>query len=217
MSENDAKSKSLAMDPATIDRLVREVIRRLTAIRAGDGHAGPSPRSDAVPRDAYTINERVVTIATLDRMPNTSKQINVPPNAIVTPAARDEARQRNIVIVRGTTQQTNKQSTGPSGNESTRCGIQDALQPQRAASIAAQLTRRGIGLPKATILLSETPGRDVYEQCSQHGQRSVMVTSLVDIDRFDAELSPTSWVLDMTRMNFIAATNAAARIAQLQS
>ena len=66
-------------------------------------------------------------------------------------------------------------------------------------------------------MLSETPGREVFEQCTQHKQRSVMITSLADVDRFSAELSPTSWVLDMTRLNLVAATNVAARIAQLEN
>ena len=34
------------------------------------------------------------------------------------------------------------------------------------------------------------------------------------ITRFAAELSPTVWVLDMKHLNFVAATNVAAKIAQ---
>ena len=79
--------------------------------------------------------------------------------------------------------------------------------PSGPRRLIAQLRRRGIPLPTTRIILSETPARDVYQQCSRHGQRGVMVISIADVDRFAAELSPTAWVLDMTRLNLVAATN----------
>ena len=113
------------------------------------------------------------------------------------------------------TRRTEKQAL-PANKTDAISGITDTVKPERAASVTAQLQRRGVKLPRTSIVLSETPGREVYEQCTKYGQRSVMITSLADVDRFNTEMSPNSWVLDMTRLNLVAATNVAARIAQLE-
>ena len=184
-------------DPSMIDRLVREVIRRLMASTNGE---------------TETIDEKVVSVTTIENIPEAKKRISIRPGTIVTPAARDEAKKRSITITHTTTRETEQQPT-----TTTDSAIVDTANPERAESLVAQLRRRGIASPSTQIILSETPARDVYEQCSRHGQRGVMVMSIADVDRFAVELSPTAWVLDMTRLNLIAATNIVAKIAQQHS
>lgn len=194
----DAKLTSHAIDSDTVKGLVREVIRRLADLDSGE---------------AFTVNEKVITASTIEGLPESQKRFNIGVGAVITPAARDEARRRNISFDRFT---TTTQPTKTQLATDVTHGISDTTSPERAASVIEQLRRRGIRLPVAAIVLSETPGRDVFEQCTKHGQRSVMITSLSDVDRFRAEMSPTSWVLDMTRLNLVAATNVAARISQLE-
>jgi hypothetical protein len=198
MLSNDAKPKTFEIDQDTVNRLVREVIRRLHELKTGE---------------VIKLSEKVITASTIERIPKTQKTLTIAAGAIITPAARDEVKRRNISIGRDT---DNATQTPRYRAAETKPRISDSAKPERAASITAQLQRRGVKLPKTNILLSETPGHDVYEQITRHGQRSVMIASLADVDRFHTEMSPTSWVLDMTRLNFVAATNVAARIAQLE-
>jgi len=188
----------------TIDRLVREVLRRLKQ-RPTTGLTAETNES------SETLAERVITAAMIAGLPKTHQQLVIHPQAIVTPAARDEARGRNITIER-TTHVTPHAPTTPT--QMPAGAIDDARDPSRGEAVARQLVRRGVGLPKSKVMLSETPGRDVYEQCSQHDERAVMVTAVTDVDRYLTELEPTCWVLDMTRLNLIAAVNVVARITQ---
>ena len=95
--------------------------------------------------------------------------------------------------------------------------ITDHENPSRALTIANQLHRRGITELAATIVLSQTPALDVHHYCGRKNERAVMITALADVDRFRRELEPTVWVLDMERLNLVAAVNVIARISQQTS
>ena len=198
-----------AADRESIDRLVREVMRRL-------GEMNTRATIGSTTTESTPCIDKIVTAASIEKIPSTQKQLSVRADSIVTPAARDEAQRRGIAIVRSTPTESTKSNSTTNQHPNQRGGISDAMQPERAASVTAQLLRRGIANVTTRIVLSETPGRDVYQQCAEHNQRGVMVTSMADVDRFAAELSPTCWVLDMKRLNISAATNVAARIAQLE-
>lgn len=83
-----------------IDAIVREVLRRLDEplsrgqARADRGMAPAEPRDEACLR----LDERVVTVATLEARLGTAKRISLPAGAIVTPAARDMLRENGVAI-----------------------------------------------------------------------------------------------------------------------
>lgn len=75
-----------------IDSIVAEVVRRLKDLSAAQPSSPPT-----------AINEKVITLETLKKY-NGSTQLVIGPNAILTPAARDELNKRNQRLVRqGTT------------------------------------------------------------------------------------------------------------------
>ncbi len=78
-----------------IERIVREVIRRL---RAGEvtGNAGVKEPF------ALRLTDRIITAASIESIPNGTGEITIAARAIITPLARDEARDRGIRIVRQT-------------------------------------------------------------------------------------------------------------------
>ena len=78
-----------------------------------------------------------------------------------------------------------------------------------------QLSRRGIAVCGARIILSDTPAKDLYHQCSRNGEVAVMVGSIEEVRRFASELEATVWVLDMKRLNLTAAVNVAAQISRM--
>lgn len=77
---------------ALVERIVGEVIRRLRAMDRGEP-AGAAP----VPR---VLDERLITVATLERLPPGSGEVLIPSKAIVTPLARDEANARGMRLTR---------------------------------------------------------------------------------------------------------------------
>lgn len=108
-------------EPATdaIRHLVEEVLRRIrteaAAAPASSQHPAaaapassrhPAPKSPAAPVQpaggaaaGASIGERVVTLELVARLPAGTRQVTVPARAVVTPSARDFARDKGIAIV----------------------------------------------------------------------------------------------------------------------
>lgn len=93
--------------------------------------------------------------------------------------------------------------------------LSDRNDPHRAAAVRQQLQRRGVALAAAKVILTDAPARETFEQI-RGGQRAATITTINDVERFAAELSPDTWILDMQRLNLPAATNVVARIARLE-
>jgi hypothetical protein len=84
----------MTVTPEQLEWIVQEVIRRLRA--ADDEQPPPAAASE------LRLSDRVVTLAALkDRLNNVSR-VSVPSKAVVTPAVRDELRQRGVELVRQT-------------------------------------------------------------------------------------------------------------------
>lgn len=84
-------------DAEFMELVVREVIRRLMA----DGRLSlTGTAAVAAPRELQ-ISERLVTLATLSGKLDGIARVVVPRRAVVTPAARDELKQRRIELQRG--------------------------------------------------------------------------------------------------------------------
>ncbi len=91
------------MAPSTLDTdaIVREVVRRLTAML--DSAVPPATQrvaAEAQPGE-LPVAERVVTLASLEGRLANVRRIVIGRKAIVSPAARDELRARGIEVARG--------------------------------------------------------------------------------------------------------------------
>ena len=80
---------------ADVERIVVEVIRRLRAMGSPAAPAVPPP----VGHD-LGLTERVITMRTVDGRLAGVQRLLVPPNSVVTPAVKDELKQRKIELVR---------------------------------------------------------------------------------------------------------------------
>lgn len=200
MSTDAPSANNDTIDPALVETITREVIRRL--------QQSARPATSGADQATVSINDRIVTASVIEKVLGSPSQLFVPPAAIVTPAATDEARRRGITIQHAGKHSQQEQIDGPRP-------IADSSDPARAGAVQTQLSRRGISVGRATILLSDTPARDVVQQCAA-GEVAVMIASLTDVPRFADEVSPTLWVLDMQRMNIACAVNVIAQISQLE-
>jgi len=126
-------------DRATIERLVAEVIRRLGA------DARPVPATPAAPTVSQygaptaaaaagaTLTDRVITLAALERLPAGTRRVVIEARAVVTPSARDYARDSGIALDRGTPAVAQPAAAQPFLVATAACAADPAL---KAAAIA---------------------------------------------------------------------------------
>lgn len=84
-----------------IERIVREVIRRLLAM--GPPPATPGSTLGVTPTAAplrFTLADKLVTTKTLEAIPAGVVEVVIPAKSIVTPLARDEAKTKGIRLTR---------------------------------------------------------------------------------------------------------------------
>lgn len=206
-----ANTPQQQIDPAFFAAIVREVIARL---KKGDGPLLAGPNKEVGRKRVKTLLDGVISVETLTRLDATPTQVFIGPNAIVTPAAKDEARLLGLTLTRTSDAPTIEQPVSDSQIPLLDSQITDTTNPDRAATVQQQLSLRGVCLGSTEVVLSDSPAREVYQHCSK-GQRAVMIASIADVHRFADELNPTIWVLDMQRLNLPAAVNAIAQITQL--
>lgn len=88
-----------------VERIVREVIRRLLAMNAQVALASTSAAagnslSSAPVVTPQTVNAKLITVATLEALPKGTTEALIPARAVVTPLARDEAKLMGIRLTR---------------------------------------------------------------------------------------------------------------------
>jgi hypothetical protein len=193
------QAANYTIDPVRIAAIVREVIARIK-------------QTNLTTNEPDSLPDKVITVATIEALTGSPNEIHVDAKAIVTPAARDEAKLRGITISRSD-KPVNRQNI-ETERPTNQNEIVDVAKPERAASMVAQLSRRGISVLGCRIVLSETPAADVFRFCNSENERAVMLSNLSDVQRFASELQPTVWVFDMKRMNLMTAVNAAVQISQ---
>ena len=83
-------------DPEFVEFIVREVIRRLTAM----GQVQASQPVESKSHRDLDVSDRLVTLATVQGKLDGVRRVSVRRKAIVTPAVRDELKQRQIELKR---------------------------------------------------------------------------------------------------------------------
>lgn len=83
-----------------IERIVVEVIRRLGLLDQEQRHSKTKANEVDPEHHALSIGDRVVTLRSIEgRLAGVSRVV-VPARAVVTPAVRDELKQRQIKLIR---------------------------------------------------------------------------------------------------------------------
>jgi hypothetical protein len=80
-----------------VEWIVSEVVRRLM-LQAANERVAVGERSSTTAE--LTIDSKLVTMRTIEGKLTGINQLRVPARAIVTPAAKDELKQRQITLVR---------------------------------------------------------------------------------------------------------------------
>ncbi|QDT03224.1 hypothetical protein K227x_16060 [Rubripirellula lacrimiformis] len=205
-------------DSAWVSQIAAEVVARLRAtgsetsraIHAGSIIADSAGPSGSVGSDSDVPQSALLKVIDTTVIASTAAGtvLDVSAQAVITPAAKDDAKQKNITISR----LAKCAPPQPVSDPSLTAGIVD-VDTDRGRSVADQLARRGIRSIGVGIVLSDTPALDLVGQFAK-GSRAAMAGSIEEIRRFGSEVDPDVWVLDMKRMNLVTAINAIAIIAR---
>jgi hypothetical protein len=156
--------------PETIRRIVAEVVRRVRGESAAGSlqPSGAPSASRRIPSADVTISGRVLSLAMLEKLPAGTHRITVEASAVITPSARDHAREQGIVIERAVAGMP-EEARGPFLVAHAECGSDAA---DRAGAIArgvpggSQLPATGLADVVAAMAL----------QVSRDAARGVLLT-----------------------------------------
>jgi hypothetical protein len=93
-----------ALDAVAVQALVAEVIRRIRAAAPAAAVAlAPKAAATSAPASpgAVSVPGRVITLSQLERLPAGTRAVVVDAKAVVTPSARDYARDEGLTVMRG--------------------------------------------------------------------------------------------------------------------
>lgn len=178
----------LPPDAAEIRRLVEEVLRRIAAGEPTPAETRPTARPDGTSAGrAVHVGDAVITLAHVERLPPGTRQVAVPARAVVTPSARDRARELGVTITRA--------AATPAGPVQAAAGppfviaqaAADAVIAARAAAIARAVPRSE-RLP-ATGLVDVLAALAVH--ASRDAARSVLLTPRPQLALVAANRSPS--------------------------
>lgn len=195
----------ITLDSTHVQMIVREVLKRLNGLDVKQGNE----KSEA----QHSITDRVITTHTLENL-GSNVRVSLRQDAIVTAAAKDLARDRNIEFEHGGVASHAVAKTLPGDDAAKQLRDQD--DPDRGRVVVEQLRRRGVNQLNHRILLSEKPAMEVIQEI-RNGQTAVMINSLNQIQRFARECHPSTWVLDMKQLNLTAAINVIVQISKLET
>lgn len=104
-----------SVNPAEIERIVREVLRNLSGLSSAGSH-GSNGTAASSANVAIAIDASVVSVDVLQRLKLSAseKKIQIRSSAVLTPSARDWCRERGIEIVRTPSSGTAKSGTANS-------------------------------------------------------------------------------------------------------
>ena len=202
------KKLANANELVNIAEIVRQVLARLNSTAEIESSTQVIDSSTQKQTTSAALTEQIITSRTIQQLSKQTSQIFVSPTAIITPAARDDARSRNIEIQRTVPLPEEQQP------DQQKIEIIDYEQPERSQAVKQQLAIRGITHGTGKIVLTETPAKEVHFQCARKNEVAVMIGSFDDIQRFADEITPTVWILDTQRLNFTAVVNAVAQISK---
>lgn len=139
-----------AVDPEAVRALVAAVLRRVRTESPAAASAAIATRASAATSASATaavaVAGRVVTLAMVERLPAGTRRVTVEPAAVITPSARDHARDRGIAIDRAAPVAAGP-ARGPFLVAHADCGSDMAVRAAaiaRAVPGAAQLPATGL-------------------------------------------------------------------------
>jgi hypothetical protein len=174
-----------------IQRIVAEVVRRLTAMQSSTPPA--HNQAQATDKTTIQIEDKLITLASLRGRLQHAQTLSVPPRALVTPAVRDELKQRGVRLVRhgeAAASAPNTDNNQANNNQPASGGKLLAANigsDYRPATLAQLVKSHGADLPTVALanlpqVISEQTSRVMQDAClavwfTPHAAQAVCLAS----------------------------------------
>lgn len=174
----------------------------------------------------YEFRHRVVTLSDLETAPAATKTIQIPAGGVLTPSVRDELRTRGIAVIRSSEKPATKDSNrvGSSAVRYVSLRHDQTVSEARNSgnvfeSVQKQLTSRGVShcdQARNSVVMTFRPAT-AMQQSIGRGVVTAMISRVSDVARFQNEIQPTCYVLDLHHLNLMSTVNAIVQIAHSKS
>ncbi|TWT73062.1 hypothetical protein [Allorhodopirellula solitaria] len=203
-----------------IEGVVGRVLAQLRQQAAGKD--SESPTSQTAP-GTHVISGGVCSLDDIAAINASTNCVEVSARTVVTPAARDELRQRGIALTRvdaGTTAGAEvTQAKFLPGSRAVHLQRDGSVPDQLLAAVKKQAISRGVRLcnqSSLAVILSSRPAITAHQHTGSD-RCVVAINRLDDIPRFLSDLSPNTFVLDTAHLHLVALAGAIAAIARPNS
>ena len=180
------------------------------------------PETEKVSDTFYEFHHRVVTLSDLESVPAATKTIQMPAGGVLTPSVRDELRNRGMAVIRSSEKPATSDSkrAGPSAVHYVSLRHDQTASDARNSgnvfeSVQKQLSSRGIShcdQARNSVVLTFRPATATQQSISR-GVTTAMISRVNDVGRFQSEIQPTCFVLDLHHLNLMSTVNAIVQIA----
>lgn len=208
---------------ATVARLVAEALRACGAdltkckpLPATKIVTPSVPQKTSAPLAALTIEDKVISLKTVESLPKLEPIITVRSSAVITPAAEDYLKQKKVTIQRAGLDAVSPRNASDSVSVPTD-GIRicDNEMPGRAEAIKRQLSLRGLQVACENfedlarsissdsglgIVVSSLPTIEIDLLSRVHNLRVAAADSIESVRRLRGRFTPQAWVLDSQRL-----------------
>jgi len=205
------------VDLQLIERIVREVVLRLRNEHAHTVKIGKNLAKPAIQAGSLSLDEKVISVETLRGKLENVSQLSLQPNAVLTPAARDELRDNGVEIVfehavstfagqpeliLATTDKTNDQQFLA---RLTQIGIKAQLRHDPSVRrLVANLTGR-FSTTTRGIVLTDQPYQATCVANRNPGVRAAIVRDEIELKIAKQELHPNVIVIPIDRSSILDA------------
>jgi hypothetical protein len=229
------------LTPTTVDRAVRDVLAEMNGRHAGGNGAAASPGQtspatallgkSAVAPGTLVIDDAVVTLASLDGRLDGVNRVVASSTAVVTPAVRDELRERGITLERGESGgqlATATQRKLVFASAKGRCDTDAIARALRAtgveletiecsgmANTVGELACRIAGEGVMCVVATSRPAAAACVANRHTGVRAAAVASVDDVDRAISEVGANLLAIDVVGTSTHVLRMAVRRFAEL--
>lgn len=154
----------MAIQEDQVDQIVRAVLARLGS------QSSPEPVGAHSPVTELAIDEPVITAAALDKKLTGIRRLVVSPRAVVTPAARDLLKEKNVTLVR---------SLPAPKAITTRVALAATDTKVGLPEIVRSLERQQTEVEQVTKTQIVEAVKDLTERVATSGKLAVLITSEV--------------------------------------
>ncbi len=211
-----------AFTDASID--LEAIVRRvLLQLRRESAIGDTESREQTSAATSFLFEAGVCSLDDVQALSASIKHLQLSARTVITPAARDELRYRGITVTKAdatgdaNSKQVNSEKIKvQSGSRAINLQCDGVVADHLLAAVKKQVLNRGVRLCNQSsleVVLSSRPATTAHQRTGP--DRCVVAINRVDdVQRFMAELSPNTFVLDVAHLHLVALANAIAAIAK---